>query len=699
MAKIINKDKLRFTVQSERKNFLSLIAKNANYFGNIPGSKLKAALAMKQNVAYEEINCIGYNPETKIMEATFNIKRSSGYSGNLCTSGSREYVRFYMDFHDGAGWIDQGVVAVNVHDIPDHTDCTKKSVFPITYTAALPKKTNKYSTCKNPILPTLRAILSWNLEPPADSPGWSPVWGNVKDCNVQLKPSYWLFDLDIFKYKFADFLTLASASPMLSVKEITEATGIALDDLKPTAKKLSLEELNQQYKRAQIMPERFAFKAVTNMMKYPDSQITLETKNMMSKLKIDYSKLIDKLSIYPLFDKSKANVEWEELECVGLDYNTESLVASVKIKKKSGYSGDLCDDGSKEYVAFWIDWKDQCKWQYLNTVQLNVHDINIPAGGLCYQVSLPLNATEYRKLCENPNIVSVRGVLSWNSLPSTTNPDALNYYGNRVDSHVQIKPGTVIGPGEVIPLFNILGGIPIDKINDATGLTTNNAFFAYNGLSVPSGAPFGGVIVINGPTFEGFRYRIRVRNTVTNDSYYLGNSFTTVGWLPVPPYVQYTTQSPDINGYYDFLSPDKNTLNVLGRFVPGTNDKLEITMEVEFVPGSFSKTIQMDNIVPQISLSVDDGGDCTHYSKGDTITGHYYVNDLYLYYFSFGSTFGGGTSGNSNSAPMPGNAFSIPTNAGSNPCGNISLYAVDKTILNSQSVGHDVWTGYNICLQ
>lgn len=699
MAKIINKDKLRFAVQSERKNFLSLIAKNANYFGNIPGSKLKAALAMKQNVAYEEINCIGYNPETKIMEATFNIKRPAGYSGNLCTSGSREYVRFYMDFHDGAGWIDQGVVAVNVHDIPDHTDCTKKSVFPITYTAALPKKTNKYSTCKNPVLPALRAILSWNLEPPADSPGWLPPWGNVKDCNVQLKPSYWLFDLDIFKYKFADFLTLASASPMLSVKEITEATGIALDDLKPAAKKLSLEELNQNYKRAQIMPERFAFKAVTNMMKYPDSQITLETKNMMNKLKIDYSKLIDKFSIYPLFDKSKANVEWEELECVGLDYNTESLVASVKIKKKSGYSGDLCDDGSKEYVAFWIDWKDQCKWQYLNTVQLNVHDINIPAGGLCYQVSLPLNATEYRKLCENPNIVRVRGVLSWNSLPSTTNPDALNYYGNRVDSHVQIKPGTVIGPGEVIPLFNILGGIPIDKINDATGLTTNNAFFAYNGLSVPSGAPFGGVIVINGPTFEGFRYRIRVRNTVTNNSYYLGNSFTVVGWLPVPPYVQYTTQSPDINGYYDFLSTDKNTLSVLGRFVPGTNDKLEITMEVEFVPGSFSKTIQMDNVAPQISLSVDDGGDCTHYSKGDTITGHYFVNDLYLYYFSFGSTFGGGTSGNSNSAPMPGNAFSIPTNAASNPCGNISLYAVDKTILNSQSVGHDVWTGYNICLQ
>ncbi|MBV6478950.1 MAG: hypothetical protein HGGPFJEG_01707 [Ignavibacteria bacterium] len=699
MAKIIKKDKLKFKVQSERKNFLSLIAKNANYFGNIPGSKLKQKLTIKQNVFYEEINCIGYNPDTKIMEATFNIKRSSGYSGNLCTAGSREYVRFYMDFNDGAGWIDQGVVAINVHDIPDTLDCSKKSIFPITYTAALPKKTNKYSTCKNPLLPKMRAILSWNLEPPADSPDWLPVWGNVKSCNVQMKPFYWLFDIDIYKHKFAEFLSVASASPMLSIKEIAETANIALEDLKPVAKKLSLEDLSKRYKRADIAPGRFAFKAVTNMMKYPDSQITADTKLMLNKLKIDYGKLIDKFSILQPLDKSKANVEWEELECVGLDYNTETLVASVKIKKKNGYNGDLCDDGSREYVAFWIDWNDDCSWEYLNTVQLNVHDIEIPAGGLCYQVSMPIDATMYRKLCQNPNVIRVRGVLSWNLLPSTTDPDALNFYGNRVDSHIQLKPGVVIGPGEVIPLFNIIGGIPVDKVDDTTGLTKSGAFFAYNGIGVPTGAPFGGVIVLNGPSFPGFRYRIKVRNTVTNDIYYLSNSFTAVGWLPIPPYVQYTTQTPDINGYYNFLNPDKNTLNVLARFTPGTNDKLEVSMEVEFIAGTFEKTIQMDNVAPQIAISVDDGGDCTHYSKGDTITGHYYVNDLYLSYFSLGSSFGGGISGNFNTAPLPGNAFSIPTNASSNPCGHISLYAVDKTIINSQSVGHDVWTGYNICLQ
>jgi len=688
--------KARLTIQPERSNFLMMLAKNPNYFGNIPESKIKSNFKMIGNLSYEEISCIGYNPSTQILEATFNIKRSYGYSGNLCTAGSTEYVRFYINFHDGAGWKDQGVTAVNVHDIPADTDCNKKSTMPLTYTASLKKKTSKYSKCSQPVLPRVRAILSWNIEPPADSPSWNPVWGNVKEADIQLKP-YFLFYDDLSILKYSEFFNLAALTPDISLKQLAEVSEINIDDLKPVAKTLSLSELNSKYKKADIDPSRFAYKAAINMIKYPMSELTLNSQKVLKDLKIDYNKLIDKFSAFPLKDKSKANVQWEELECIGLDYNTESLVATIKIKKKSGYSGDLCDDGSKEYVAFWIDWYDDCKWEYLNTVELDIHDLDIPAGGLFYSVTLPLDTTLHKKICENPNIVRVRGVLSWNALPSVTDPDDLNFYGNREDTHVQIKPGTEIG--SVMPLYNIIGGIPVDKINDVTGLTTPGASFAFNGLPVPSGSPFGGVVVVNGPTFPGERYRIKVRNTVTNVSSYLSNSFTVVGWLPVAPYVQYTTQTPDAFGYYNFLTVNQNTLSILARFNPGTNDRLEVSLEIESVFGTFSKNIKMDNIAPEIALSVDDGGDCTHYHKGDTITGHYYVHDANIHTFSFGSSFGGGVSGTSNTLPLPGNSFSIPTNASSNPCGNISLYASDKTIVNSQSVGFHVWTGYNICLQ
>ena len=122
-------------------------------------------------------------------------------------------------------------------------------------------------------------------------------------------------------------------------------------------------------------------------------------------------------------------------------------------------------------------------------------------------------------------------------------------------------------------------------------------------------------------------------------------------------------------------------------------------MEVDTVAGVFSKVIQMDNVYPDIKLQVDDGGDCTKYSKGDTITGHYYVNDLHISSWAFGSTWGGGASGTSNTPPLPGVAFSIPTPANAYPCGSVSLWAIDKTIIDSQSVGHYIPASYNICLQ
>ena len=171
---------------------------------------------------------------------------------------------------------------------------------------------------------------------------------------------------------------------------------------------------------------------------------------------------------------------------------------------------------------------------------------------LCYSASLPLNTLYHKKICTQPNVVRVRAVLSWNIPPSTTNPNKLEYYGNRVDTHIQIKPGVVINPGDVIPLFNIIGGIDVDHVNDITGLTKPGSFFAFNGIGVPTGAPFDGVVVLNGPSFEGYRYRIKITNLDLGTFTYADNSFTVVGFLPFAPWVQYTNQEVDAYGFYPF---------------------------------------------------------------------------------------------------------------------------------------------------
>ncbi len=697
MAKTTTQKETAVAIQPERTHFLSMLVKNPNYFGNIPGSKLKPNFPLVKAVIYEELTCVGYNPYTGNMEATFAIKKSAGYSGNLCTNGSFECIKFYLDFHDGAGFIDQGNVSINVHDIAPAKDCKGNDIFPIIYSATLPKKTNKISFCENPLLPTLRAILSWNNCPPDNSPNWPPVWGSVMDCDVQLKPYFKFVIPD--HIDFSKYLTLATSAPHLPVSEVAELSGIDLVALNPQPLPPKFAELVRNYQQLKIPASRFALKTVQSMIAEPASELTLMNKSILEDLKINVNAIIDQLAVPIPIDISKANVDYEELKCVGLDYNTESLVATVQIKKKSGYSGDLCHAGSDEYIAFWVDWDNSCQWQYIDTAILNVNDIQMKGDHLCYSVSLPLDATFHRKLCTNPNVIRVRGVLSWNIAPSTTNPDKLEIYGNRIDTHVQIKPGVIINPGDVIPLFNIIGGIDVAHVDDSSGLTRPGSFFAYNGISVPTGAPFDGVIVLNGPSFPGYRYKIKITNLGNGTFVYAANSFTVVGYLPYFPWVQYTTQAVDAQGFYPFLDPAKNTLNVLARFSPSTENKYRFDLEVDTIAGIFSKTIQMDKTYPDVQLQVDDGGDCTKYKKGDTITGHYYVYDEYINQWGFGTTWGGAATGNSNTPPLPGTPFAVGTLPNAYPCGAISLWAIDKAIINSQSVGHYKPISYNVCLQ
>jgi len=166
--------------------------------------------------------------------------------------------------------------------------------------------------------------------------------------------------------------------------------------------------------------------------------------------------------------KTNADVDYEQLECLGLDEGIpERLVGTFRIKRPLGYSGDLCHPGSQEYVAFWADWDNTCEWTYLSTVKVNVHDIpSIPKDGLCYTAILPVDVSKIRQSCKKPKIARVRAVLSWSVQPSTTDPNALNFYGNRLDAHVQINPSEPGTPEN--PEIRNIGGIPVEFIDTYT---------------------------------------------------------------------------------------------------------------------------------------------------------------------------------------------------------------------------------------
>jgi hypothetical protein len=422
-------------------------------------------------------------------------------------------------------------------------------------------------------------------------------------------------------------------------------------------------------------------------------------------------------------DSTNANTSYEELKCLGLDNNTETLAATLRIKLPGGYSGRPCDKGSFEYVAFWADWDNTCEFVYLDTVKIDVHDFNpLPAGGLSYTALLKVDLDDHRRRCKEPKIGRVRAVLSWNSPPSTTNPDDLNYWGNRIDAHVLINP-TGSGVSSHAELRSI-GGIAVPHIDPGTGLTDATAVFHFNWLPPdPAGrsCPFAGWVVITGPTVPGMRYGIAVENlTVPAPPVAVGNSFKVLDTSGTIETTQVASGTPLHT--YAYLSTGLNPELILARWLTSGDDKWRITLQL-YNPAEVpiglpvSHVIQLKNSgVKDCRIHIDpaSGGDCNKFHIGDVIDGHFVAIDSYLSGYSLQTEpfaapplqltpLSGAVStpfAGPDPAPPPGGLDWHLKTVNMAQCGYITrLVASDRAIINSASVGHSAAASVGWCLE
>ena len=675
-----------------RNNVFKLLAVNQNFFGTNPQLNLPIVFPLKYDSNFEEIGCVGYHPVLSELAATIKIKRSSGYSGGLCSRGSIEYVRFFLDY--GAGWQDMGVSGVNVHDLPDSKDCAGAIEKPISYTVRL-KIDPKHLSCKVPNLPKVKAILSWNSAPPAGNANPNISWGDSKEANIQIGALNILFPSFPFD-KFGSLLNKAILNPQTSIAGIASTLPGGLDQLKELqtvmlAPKVEIGELVKLYAAQKIVvePERIGTKILAEALVTKNPAIVMANKALFSSVALDWDKSIVK------FQALNGNTSFEELFCVGADYGNQALVATLKVKKSSGYSGDLCSKGSKEYVGFWIQSEPNCKWEYAGTSFVNAYDVTMAADGLSYTVVLPIDLTKYQRNCEAPVILKVRGVLSWNVAPSTTNPAQVPFWGNVVDSYIQIAPGAVVDTSK--PVMITLGGVSVDNIIDATGLTKPGAFIEINHTPTFSGSPFGGIIVMQGLTdpYKGMKYRVKVTNLNNGTSYYLNNRLYLLGYDIATNTITHPHIDPDAANYYTYQSIYGNLNMILANFTPGTDDKLQITLEL-LGGGSVSKTIQMDSTGIQTTLVVEKAA-CGGYAKGDHIKGTFSVTEPWLVNYILSSGFAANTySGTTSIGVTP---FDFDTSASTTPCGGISLNGTVKTIINSVIPGYPFYNSVTVCLK
>jgi hypothetical protein len=680
----------------QRQQISRLLAENPNYFGNLPNLGFEPAFELIANTAFERLGCAALNPDAGVLEATVQIRRPFGYGGDLCSSGSTEWVRFYLSYDDGTTWEDVGLSSFNAHDIPDSVDCAKQHTKPLIYTVSYPLTEAHRRRCTSPVLPLVRAILSWQVQPPVSQPNWPPIWGNRLDRHVQLKP---------LRLIFKDLLELLEVEHKLpSYFQYTLPHPLPEPDPAP----FSLVEQAKIARRGEVPAHRFAAPLLAEALGEQSvlQTLTADTISEFSQIDVDWS------DVLKAFLDGQGDTSFEKLECLGLDYNREQLVATLQVKLPNGFSGPLCGPGSVEYVAFWADYDNTCKWSYVGTAKVTVHDINpIPKGGLHYWVSVPAEIARHARSCTDPKIGKIRAVLSWGTAPSTTNPFLLPRWGNAIETHIEIKPRRRVSDGAEI---RVLGGINIDQIETATsGLTVSNAaspaqFAEWGSPADPWIAtrqcPFGGVVTANAAAPASFsaqsrQYRLLWRPAGTSGS----------GTPVKDPYVTSngtvsTTRHPDpVTGLTPYLSPAANQYNVLGSWqtrgavVDGLYElRLEMTDAVGNPIGATPwYAIRIYNTAPVADITLTGGQPCNKANPGDTVVGTFVATDTYFGAYSLdtlpASLNPPAPSHNplSTTSPAPSGTWELVTDGNWAQCGYVvQLFVYGRTVVDSVPWAH-----------
>lgn len=618
-------------VERHRSHFRALLLSNPNFFGTVEGSPFKAELPLQKDTSYEEIGCVGYEPQLRRLEVVVYVNRPFGYGGDVCSSGTPEFVRFYLSFDDGVTWQDQGMSSFTAYDIPG----PKPLEYDITLGITPPER-----FCFSENLPRVRAILSWNNAPPPNTPNFPPVWGDVKESRIQIRPRN-LFLL-------SDLLSEAKVQLPSTVQPLLDPS-LEVQAAKPMS--LSVSELHALYEKADVPGHRYLSTHIQQWLETPQialSQASAFTGSLAG-LGINLGDLVGG------FLSADGDTTFEQLDCLGLNPNDDSLIGVIHLKRPSGYSGGLCSAGSQEFVAFWADFGSG--WTYQGTTSVNVHDLtHFPSpDGLQYAVVLPVNLAGHRRPCdEGATTARVRAILSWNTVPPPGNPNYVPRWGNRRETLIHIRPGRRV-EGQV-PFLSAVGDMPESHISASgvgTGVTLHTGF-------VGSDSPFGGTITLAGHISNataGLKYRIMRKPHGAPDTSYTPLTNEPVGldlvintWDPINGWVQTsTTVHADTDGYYPFEDYSSNhsvESNIIGRWFSnvaedGNTYDVRMDLSTDGNPAhdvhSNAVAVLIDNTPPEALLSIDlgVGGQCADFDRGAVFTGHFTATDIHFGSYSF----------------------------------------------------------------
>ena len=402
-GKVLTSDK----VEEERLKFKSLLLCNSNYFGNMESSPLQPVKIIRNNTKFEELVCLSSNPSLNYVVCIVLIKQEVGFIDTRFRKGTYEYIRLYADWEGRGNWESIGIEKFIVSDSPGPSPLAYAVSFNI-----IPPMSSLGASVK------MRAILSWNVKPPAGNPDFVPVWGSVLESEIEIQPTNGDLNCKLLEPSGENILTG-------HIQTIEPAQHDVSQDL------CSFKQLVALYKNSNIPERRFAYLNILELLEEPqlEQEYTTSILNMLE----SGSTLIEEIL------GIECNTNYEELVYIGFNQTESTLTGILKLKNNRGYCSTHCVNGSYEYLAFWLWNAVSQSWLYLGTTIIKVNDnVNLPPQDLYYAVSIPIN-TEWL-LSQNNNestTMKILAVLSW-GVPPPLNPEWKPAWGNCLNTIINI---------------------------------------------------------------------------------------------------------------------------------------------------------------------------------------------------------------------------------------------------------------------
>ncbi len=174
---------------------------------------------------------------------------------------------------------------------------------------------------------------------------------------------------------------------------------------------------------------------------------------------------LEKSSFKPV-TKIISNKTYEDIGCVGYHPDFERLHAVIYVNQTSGYGGNVCTDGTQEYVRFYLSFDGGASWKDYGLASFTAYDVPENKRRLEYAVTRKIDPP--RKFCFQNNQVLVRAILSWNVIPPEDQPNFQPVWGDIHNTHIQIDPFKLIVVDDLLQAAEVK--LP-EKVTAAIDLT------------------------------------------------------------------------------------------------------------------------------------------------------------------------------------------------------------------------------------